>query len=164
MKQYWTRLNDWLAQLEPRERLFVLGGAVALLVMFLYAGVWDPLARAHRSREQSLDGARSIASKLEIAGAALQGARRGGGTNTQVSLISAIAQTSKSPVLGKEPTRTQPDGDKSVALWIDDVPFDNLMRWLNDLEQRFGIVPIAADVQRQSGAGLVNAHLTLARP
>lgn len=164
MKQYWTRLNDWLAQLEPRERLVVLAGAVVLAVMILFLGIWEPLARAHTSREAALDNAHMIAGKLEVAGAALQNARRGGGTNTAVSLISAVAQSSKSPILGKEPTRTQPDGDKSVSLWIDDVAFDSLVRWLADLEQRYGIVAVSADVQRQSGSGLVNAHVTLARP
>jgi general secretion pathway protein M len=164
MKQYWLRMNEWLAQLQPRERVMVLAGAVVVAITLLYAAIWQPLVKAHLRREQALAEARVQASRLEVASAELQRNRGRAGADTSTSILSAVDKASRSPTLGKTPTRMQPEGERNVNVWLDDVAFDNLARWLVELETRFGIVPVAADVQRQSGVGPVNAHLTLARP
>jgi general secretion pathway protein M len=163
MKQYLVQLNDWLATLAPRERLMVLAGAVVVAIGILYFGIWSPLSRAHIQRAAALDSARNVATRLETAAALVQRSSHGGAANRSVSLLSAIDQSSKSPVLGKAPSHIQPEGDKNVNVWVEDVPFDNLVRWLADLELRFGIVVQTADIERQSGVGLVNARLTLTR-
>jgi general secretion pathway protein M len=166
MNAYLVQLREWLAQLAPRERLFVLIGAAVVALTILFVGIWEPLLHAHARRAQALDASRVVATQLEVAAAELQRSRAGGGVNRNASLLSAVDQSSHSPTLGKAPSRIQPEGegDKGVNVWIEDVPFDNLVRWMNDLERSYGIVAKTADIQRQPGAGLVNAHLTLARP
>ena len=49
-------MRDWLESLEKRERLFVLGGAVAVAIALFYALVWAPLDSRHRAMQESVDG------------------------------------------------------------------------------------------------------------
>jgi general secretion pathway protein M len=50
-----------------------------------------------------------------------------------------------------------------VRIWLEDVPFDGLVRWLGDLHARYGVRVDNADIERESGPGLVNARLTLVK-
>ena len=55
------------------------------------------------------------------------------------------------------------DADVEVRVWFEDVAFDNLARWMHELETRHGVRVTNADLERRAGAGLVNARLTLVR-
>ncbi|HEX4896389.1 MAG TPA: type II secretion system protein M [Solimonas sp.] len=165
MNAYWLRLQSWLAQLAPRERVLVLSGAGVVALTLLYLLIWEPLAKAHAQRAESLEAARALAGRIETAAALVQSQRgSGGAVNRNLSLLAAVDQTSRSPVLGKPPTRVQPEGDREVRVWIDDVSFDNLLRWLQELETRYGIVARSAELERGQAPGTVNARLSLARP
>ena len=48
-------MKDWLASLEARERMFVVAGAVAVVLAILYGFVWAPLDREHDTMRASVD-------------------------------------------------------------------------------------------------------------
>ena len=79
------------------------------------------------------------------------------------SLLSAVDLASKDGTLSKPPSRLQPDGDTQVRVWVDEVQFDSLVRWVNELQTRYGVRVDSLDVERQPTAGLVNARLSLVR-
>jgi general secretion pathway protein M len=152
--------------LSQRERWMVVAGGTALTLTLLYLAIIEPITLAHRKRVEALDSARALATQLETAAAAVNAAaRRGGGATAGrgMSLLAAVDQSSKSGTLGKAPERLQPEGDKEVKLWFDDVPFDNLVRWLGELQTRYGITVQSLDIETQPGAGLVDARLSLVR-
>lgn len=163
MNAYWLRLQAWLDQLAPRERVLVLSGAAVVALTLAYLAIWEPLAQAHLRRAAALESARALAVRIETAAAQTQGRSSAGAVNRNASLLSVVDQTSRSPMLGKAPTRVQPEGDKEVRVWLDDVSFDNLLRWLQDLETRYGIVARSAELERGQTPGTVNARLSLAR-
>lgn len=165
MKALIARLNEWLATLAPRERVMVLGGGAALAVTLLFLAVWEPLTQTHMRRAADLEAARLLANRLEEIAAVAQRAPRNGSTavNRNLSLLAAVDQSAKAGTLSKPPARIQPEGDAEIKVWIEDVPFDSLVRWLADLESRYGIRAQTAEIERQSAAGLVNARLSLVR-
>lgn len=150
-------------QLTVRERVMVGVAAVTLLLTVVYLLVWQPLARAHAVRVQSLEGARMVAIRIEQAGAQQRGQAGARAVDRSTSLLAAVDQTSRSPILGKAPSRVQPEGDREVKVWIDGAAFDHLLRWLLDLETRYGIRAESAEIERGSAPGLVNARLSLVR-
>lgn len=159
-------LTRWNA-LEPREQRFLLIGSAAVLVTLLYLLAIEPLLKADKRRANDLSQARTLAVRLEEVAAEVQTAAKRGpaaGTNRSLSLLSAVDQAAKSNLFGKAPARIQPEGDKQVKLWFEDAQFDSLIAALPQLETRYGISIQAADIERQPGAGLVNAQLTLIRP
>jgi general secretion pathway protein M len=164
MKDALAQLQARLAQLAPRERLLVIGGGIVLLITLLYLLLWEPLVLAHTQRAAALQSERALATRIEVAAAEAQRNRGSGNTaNLSMSLLAAVDQTSRSPTLGKAPARVQPEGEREVKVWLEGVAFDNLLRWLQELETRYGISASSAEIERGDAAGTVSARLTLVR-
>jgi general secretion pathway protein M len=164
MKAWIERFRAWWATLADRERRVVALGGAALGLIVLYLAVWEPLAGARHRREVDLQAARAMAVQLESL--ALLAPRAG--SNVPVagagqSLLSIIDTTRKASTVTKPPSRLQPEGDNTVRIWLEDVPFDGLLRWLGELHTRYGVRVDNADIERESGPGLVNARLTLVK-
>jgi general secretion pathway protein M len=165
MKAYLARFRAWWATLAEREQRVLAVGAVVVGLTVLYLGVWEPVVKAQHDRERALEDARALATMLETLAVEVQRGRgAGGGTaGAGQSLLAVVDQSRRASALTKPPTRLQPEGDATVRIWLDDVPFDALLRWLGDLQARYGVRVDAADIERQSGQGLVSARLTLVR-
>ncbi len=163
MKPYLLQLQSRFDALAPRERLLVALAAVVVFITLLYLLIWEPLVKAHSSRAEALDTARALATRIETAAALSQRGTPGAGVDRATSLLAAVDQTSRSPVLGKAPSRLQPEGDREVKVWIEEVAFDNLLRWLAELESRYGIGASSAEIERGTAPGAVSARLTLVR-
>ena len=167
MRQSLDQARERFLALQPRERWIVSAGALIVLVTLLYLLVWEPIVDAHRQRVQSLESARLVAIRLEQAAAQVQ--RAGGGqrgaaaAGRGLSLMAAVDQASKQGTLGKSPTRIQPEGDREVRVWFEDVSFDVLVRWLAELQTRYGVGVQTLDVEPQSTPGKVNARMSLVR-
>lgn len=170
LQQLQQKLQEPLAQLRAqldqrtqRERVLLVGGGVILLLLALYQGLWEPLVNAHESRREALDEARALAVRIESAAQLAQSSQ--GVANRRISILAAVDQSSREPTLGKAPTRVQPDGDgeTSVKVWLDEVSFDNLLRWLGELQSRYAITVQSAEIEAGTAAGAVNVRLTLGR-
>ena len=164
--EYRERARSAWEGLAPREQRIVGGGGIVLLLVVLYLGVWEPLVRAQAARQEALEDARAVAAQLEILAAELQRNRGAGGgavIGAGQSLLTIVDQSRRASSITKPPSRLQPEGDTIVRIWLEDVPFDALLRWLNDLQSRYGVRVDTADIERESGPGLVNARITLMR-
>lgn len=168
MNVYLTQLREWFLALAPRERVMVAVAAVFSVFTLLYLGLWEPLANAHYKRAEALKASRALASRLEViaAEAARHGGAGGGSAaNRSLSLLAAVDQSSKlGGTLGKPPSRLQPEGDNEVKVWIEAANFDALVRWIAELETRYGVSAQTVDIDKESAPGSVNARLTLVRP
>lgn len=151
--------------LQPREQWLVATAGIVIALALVYAAVWKPVAQARLHRATELEAARAVASSLVIAEAEVlaRGQRGGAVVGGDVSLLSAVDQASKSGTLNKAPSRLQPDGDNQVRVWLEDVQFEALLRWMYELQSRYGLRIDVADVERQPTPGLVNARLSLMR-
>ena len=163
MKDLMDSALSWLRALAPRERVMVVLCAAVVMLTLVYVAGWKPLVDAHQRREAALERARGIATRIEQAAAEIKASGPARAVDSTTSLLAAVDQTSRSPTLGKTPSRVQPEGEKEVKVWIDDVPFDNLLRWLQELEQKYGISTSSAEIERSSAPGLVNVRVTLVR-
>lgn len=161
-----TQARERFDALQPRERWMLGAGVAALLLTLLYLLVWEPLVQARAQRTAALASSRELALRLEQAAARVQaGAARhpAAQAGRELSLMAAVDQAGKQGGLGKAPTRIQPEGERSVRVWFEDVSFDALVRWLHELESRYGIGVQTLDVEPQPESGLVNVRLTLTR-
>jgi general secretion pathway protein M len=164
MKEQLARLQAALLQLNPRERIAVGAAAVVVTLTLLFLLVWGPLAGAHRDRAEALQQARAQAQQIERAAALIATGTSGGRTaNLSTSLLTAVDTTSRSPVLGKAPSRVQPEGDSEVKVWIENVPFANVLRWLDQLQTQYAISASSVEIERGDVSGQVSGRLTLVR-
>lgn len=163
MNAYLLRFRAWWSGLAERERRVLGAGAAALGLIVLYVGIWEPVAGARQRQQTQLHAARALAAQLESLAAIAPRGSAAAVSGAGQSLLAVIDQTRKASAITKPPSRLQPQGDDTVRVTLEDVPFDALLRWLGELQGRYGVRVADADIERESGPGLVNARLTLVR-
>jgi general secretion pathway protein M len=157
MRQYWDNL-------QPRERIILLFGAGCVLLLLLYAFVWEPLSKERTRLEQSVAEQRALLAWIGDASQEverLRGGRIAKEGRTGESLMALVDRTAKSGGLGTHLKRLQPDGSDKVRLWLEASPFDSLVRWLKQLEEKYGVYSEGVVIDSTDNQGLVNARLVL---
>lgn len=164
IEQAQARISSAYTQLQPRERVIVLAAAAILAVLIAYLGIWEPLVKAHHRNAEALEASRALAIRIEAAASLTKG-QSGGSVDRNAALLSVVDQSSRSGTLGKAPTRVQPEGsgEREVKVWFEDVPFNNTLHWLTELQTRYAIQVSSAEIDQGSAPGLVNARFTLSR-
>lgn len=153
-------------ELQPREQLIVGVGLVFVSLTLIYTLLWAPFALARSHQQTALAAERDIAQRLEVIGSAVQRARSQGFAGVQgqgQSLLTLVDKASREPQLGKTPSRIQPEGEKEVRVWFEDVSFDAMARWSASLESRYGLTVSNAEFEKRPVPGVVNARLTIVR-
>ena len=69
--------------------------------------------------------------------------------------------SAKRSQLGTALKRVEPDGAHGVRVWLEQAPFDDMIRWLGELKNNSGVRITSVTVDQQGAAGLVNARLML---
>jgi general secretion pathway protein M len=162
-------MKDWFDNLESREQIFVAAGALIVVVALIYALLWLPLDKSHRQAQQTVaDWERSLAElgplRALAANAGSQSAP-GGAIDTGQAPIIIVDQTLRSRGLEQYRRRSQPTSSNGIRVELESVPFDQLVLWLGDLSDQYGLHVQAGSLTAiaQAGPGRVNASLTMER-
>ena len=160
-------MRNWLDSLATRERLFVMAGAAAVVVALLYAFVWTPLDNGHRALRASVtDWERSLADLRPLRGmqpaAPSSGQRNAAGQQTPVVIVD---QTLRARGLDRALRRSQPTTSNGIRVEFENVAFDDLVLWLDDLGTQYAMQVASGSLSTSSQAapGRINATLTLER-
>lgn len=154
------RLQQYLQQLSSRERWILIGGAGVALILLVLAIVL-PLqsrvsateARIEKKRDD-LIWLRSMTPQLSM----LQTARPPALTE---SLVVLIDRTAREAGIGKSLVNSQPSGDGGLNVRLEKMPFDSLIAWLAQLNERYGVRVDSATVDAANEKGTVTATLIL---
>ena len=162
-------MNDWFDNLEAREQIFVVSGAVIVVVALIYALFWLPLDRSHRQAQQSVAAWEQSLAELGplralVANAGSVSSPQGLVDTGQAPII-IVDQTLRSRALEQYRRRSQPTTSNGIRVELESVPFDELVLWLGDLSEQYGLHVQAGSLSAiaQAGPGRVNASLTLER-
>lgn len=162
-------MKEWFDALAPRERRLILTAAAVTVAAVFFLGVWEPLDRAVAGQRERVAHERSLAAWMagvRTEAETLRGGRQSPPTPVRgrgESLLSLVDQTGRDAGLGDALRRIQPENDDRAAVTLEGAGFDELLLWLRDLEQRYGVRPVALTVNRGDSAGTVSARLTLQR-
>jgi len=160
--QFAELLQAWQQRSVREQRMLLLGG-IALFVTLFYLMVWEPVMQARAEAERALSDARATAQRIErVAAMQPAQARRTNSGNASRSLLAQVNQAVRSNTLGTTPERLTPDGDDAVRVWLQAAPFNNLLRWLAELQRNTGLRIDRADIDRTE-PGLVDARLQVER-
>lgn len=161
-------MRDWLANLESRERLFVVGGGVFVVIALIYSLAWMPFDKQHRQLATSVaNWERSLAELRplrSIVAANARGRPRPAVASQQAPII-IVDQTLRGRGLEQYRRRSQPTSTNGVRVELEGIPFDDLVLWLGDLSAQYGMHVQAGSLSAisQAGPGRINASLTLER-
>jgi type II secretory pathway component PulM len=155
-------VKEWFAGLNQREQLslFVLG--IALLLYLLYMLAWAPLAE--RREELALQN-ESVAQSLQRVDAMVSEIvrlREGGVASTaQRNLTSLVNQSTGRH--GLQVSRLQPNSRGDIQVRLENAVFDDLLAWLDDVENREGLLVTEIAITRSGATGRVNATIRIAQ-
>lgn len=157
-------MKEWWDALATRERLILIAGSALLVLILLWALVWQPLVGSVRERETEVAAQRENLRWMQTAAAELQqlrgsGAQAAAGLGGR-SLLGVADQSARSAGLGGGLKRIEPEGD-AVRVRLEGVPFDTVVAWLDGLAREAGVIAGSVTIERAGAPGLVNVRLTL---
>jgi len=161
-------MKDWFYNLDDREKNFVMGGAVVIVVAILYAFIWMPIDKGHKSLTASVATWQSSLDELRP----LQGVQPATGSgrpnqqvNTQQTPVVIVDQTLRARGLDRSLKRSQPTTSNGIRVEFENVAFDDLVLWLGDLSRQYAMDVSSGSFSAtsQSEIGRINATLTLER-
>lgn len=153
-----------LRQFSLRDQAMLVVLAAALLVYMLYQMLWQPLAASNRNLERQNESvAKSVANLNQLAAQyrELQKTNGPAGAGQGETLTQLVDQTVASNQLHM--SRFQPGSSGDVQVRFDNASFDQVLRWLSELESKHGVTLRELSVSPGSDAGLVNVSVRLFR-
>lgn len=142
MMQTW--IQRWQALSERERRLLLLGGG-ALLLAFLYWGLWQPFQQGlAESRDRVAKQVETLAWMQQQGGRVLSLQRQGGAkVDLSASLESVVNQSAGRAKITL--TRMQ-SLQGQVQVEIERLPFDRWLEWMRQLEEQYGITIAALEL------------------
>lgn len=153
-------LKEWWAQASSRDQLFLVfgGGAVGLYILFMVvlAPVQDMRAKQeikNNALRGSLENVRGLAAQV------MAQKSSGGNTNKRGSIENTVQQTVSAN--GLQVSSMSASGKDGVRLRFDEARFENVLKWLYEMEvkQNFRVKDLS--VSSGSNPGLVSVNLRI---
>lgn len=154
-------------QLAPRERRIVIAGGILLVIFLLYFMAWQPFVEHRQQLKETVREQQALVMWMQNTAQEVERLRANSPTGAgQIpegqSLLALVDQSAKSSRLGTALKRVEPEGQDAVRVWFEQALFDDLVLWLQSLQQNYGVNVNDIVVQRQETAGLTNVRITLA--
>lgn len=160
-------LSAWYHGLQARERMLVAGTAVIVLVTLFYISTWEPLHTGLAEQQQqqfanqkSLAWMQQASAEAKALKAAGNRTRKSSG-NQAITLV--LEQTSKNSAIKNNLSKLESSGKDGARVTLDGASFDQMLIWLNTLQQNHGIVVSSASIDRADASGTVNARLSFSK-
>ncbi len=158
--------QQWLSNLQPRERITVIIGGIALLFILLYLLVWAPITEYHEEQQLRLQSQQQLYSWMKNAAqevSQLNGSSAGSAARYQNQSISTLADRSARTTGIKAFITKIEQSPNDVKVTLSEADFDRIIHWLADLQDKYAISSTSIKIERTKTAGAVNAHITLER-
>ncbi len=159
-------MRDWWDGLQPRERLMLGGGAVVLALLAVYLLLFEPVTKRQAALASSVAAKRAELAWMQDQAKTVVALRRTGQTLRSEDRRSLLAVVDSSLIRAKlkpQLQRMEPDGNDAVKLWFGATNFDDLMLWLDALDQQSGLQVASLRLKPIDQPALVDANLTLKR-
>ena len=158
-----SALARW-QQLSMRERIIVAVGGAFLILFVFYLLIWEPLSNAVYQYREDVISNKILLLQLAQAGPEINSLR------TQVKRSQIKDQAELLSVVEKAVRQSRVQGviaeiglgpQNTVKLRFDDVPFDELITWLIEMQQKQGVVVQTFDLVRLPEMGHVKVQMTV---
>lgn len=150
----------WVA-LAARDRRAALVMSCALLVFAVWQLLVLPASRYAERQEGRLAVEYDNLGWMQANAAAARqvGGARGKALPAGQSLLSTVSASARETGLNLQ--RFEPEGESRVRVTLENAVFTDVMRWLVEMERRYGVSVANLAADAQSVPGVVNIRLTL---
>lgn len=151
--QQWARYE----RLSDREQWLVIGSSVFILLAFFVFFIWEPLHTAQKSAKNRYFDEMALQEELK----GLQQRPAGALASSDQSLLAIVnASTAENGINLK---RVEPRNDDSLRIWVDNIPFNQLMGWVSVLKNQHGVNVETISMDRTESSGYINTALVLTK-
>lgn len=145
----------------PVEQLVVTALGVLIVLVLIFVLIWMPVYQWKNEKVAEYERQQELVAWIHAQGPKVKGRSGGGGKlppgQTLQSVITRDSQRIKIVL-----QRTEPKG-QNLRVWVNEVSFDLLMRWLLDLKRRYGIETVDVAIEYKPNLkGAVKATLVFA--
>mgnify|MGYP002700572450 FL=1 len=149
-------MKAWWQQLKSAEQRLVLimSGVVVLFLFFIL--IWQPLENNINSTQQKLVRQQALHTWVQESTQRYQQSKKSNISNGSKGSLSSIVNTSA----GRNNisiARLQPQGE-DLQVWIDEVPFTQLLSWLEVLANNEGLSVKSLDLSKADRNGVVKVR------
>jgi|TARA_B110000902_G_scaffold241809_1_gene292527 general secretion pathway protein M len=148
MKQWWQELN-------VREQKLVAVMATVIGIFLLYSIIWQPLNENLAKSTKKLARQQALLTWVNNNTARYQQVNTSGNTKSRGSISSVVNRTASNYRITV--TRMQPQGNE-LQVWIDEVAFKDLLKWLDQLSISEGLQVKGIDLTRGEQPGVVRVR------
>ncbi len=153
-----SSVGDWYAEKSPTDRKVIVAIVLFCAASLVYLAMWKPLLEYRDGQALRYERAQSLVDWISLNNSALQvSAQSKGRTTQQKSLIPMV--TAGANLRQLKLSRLQPEQDGSVSISLQSQSFDQVLRWMEDLETSNGLLIDRISVDRTENVGLVNVQL-----
>lgn len=153
-------LKTWYSGLQQREQNMVIALGIAMSILLVFLLVILPLKSYFKSLNDDLSYYENQVVTVQKQVAAIRSAGPATVNNDNVSLNQLVNQSAKS--FGLSFSRIEErERNKEIQLRLDNVEFDQLLRWISLLEQERGLVVDTLRVSKKDTVGRVDASIKL---
>lgn len=147
--------------LADNERRIVIGVGLIVVVALIYLILVVPAQRSVADAQLKLAGQQNLLSWMKENEAVARKAASGGGAVKKSDQPLQTIITSTAGPLGVAVKRYENESENKLRVWLENVPFDKMVRWLDQLETRYGLVIVNIAIDAEKEPGLVTAKLVL---
>ena len=148
-------MKTWWQQLNLREQRLIMAMAAAISVFILYGLIWQPLNENIASSKLKIERQQALLSWVEDNTKRYKQAKLTSGSRSDASLSSIVNRTSRQNDIII--TRMQPQAD-DLQVWIDEISFNQLLTWLEQLASREGLRVKNIDLSLADEQGVVRVR------
>lgn len=162
MNQQLEILNNWYNSLPTRDRNLFIVTVTLLLITLFYLIVWEPVHQARDKQQEKFKSQQDIYVWMQSAANEVK-SFKGAGTrkapsNQAITLI--LENSARISGLKQHINKIESSGKNGARVKIDSASFDQLLVWLNTLEQQHGVTITTASIERNNTTGTVSARLS----
>ena len=166
LSTYLNPIQQRFDAMEKRERHMVIAAFIIIVISLFYALLWDPIFTNLDEQKLRYQSQGQLLAWMKQQNQHITVLRASGAQSTQrfknqstSSLVERSAQSMGINTFIKKQTADK----KEVKIELEQVNFDQMLLWLNDLQQKYAIQASSVKIERQERPGAVNARISLER-
>ena len=159
-------IKEYLNGLEARERNLILVAAAIFVLVIPYQFIWNPFVESVENTNGRVQAQKVQFIKMQQQAKKVQQLRGSGNVIAQPGkqFLNNVIQTAAKNNGLSSTLKIKSDTDNSIRVSLDNVPFDNVMNWLDQLVSMNGVIVSKLNIDRQPTIGNVNVSVYLDAP
>ncbi|TWX55230.1 type II secretion system protein GspM [Colwellia hornerae] len=149
-------MKTWWQQLKSSEQRLVAMTSFVVVLFLFYSAVWQPLVTNTDKTQQKIVRQQALYTWVQENTQRYQQSQKRVATSASNASISSIVNSSA----GRNNisiARLQPQGE-DLQVWIDEVPFTQLLSWLEFLANNEGLLVKSIDLSKADRNGVVRVR------